>query len=230
MKVDLNRESVQELGRKAPYYRFANFPVEVTCEFEVMSTSGDWINAYEEGYTDQTNGFPINTEFYGNNTALLEKQFNWRGISIDLDERQVSTERSTPFLIKNALEIDYAKIIREMNLGPAVDYLQLDCDPAEVTFEILKKIPFDEYKFKVITFEHDHYNTDRKDLRELSREFLKSKGYTLVVNDIAPDEWRNYEDWWVCAEYISKDILNKMILINDAVKKGEDYVLSGRGQ
>ncbi len=168
--------------------------------------------------------------FYGNNTALLEKQFNWRGISIDLDERQVSTERSTPFLIKNALEIDYAKIIREMNLGPAVDYLQLDCDPAEVTFEILKKIPFDEYKFKVITFEHDHYNTDRKDLRELSREFLKSKGYTLVVNDIAPDEWRNYEDWWVCAEYISKDILNKMILINDKVKKGEDYVLSGRGQ
>jgi hypothetical protein len=167
--------------------------------------------------------------FYGNNTALLERQFNWRGISIDLDERQVSTERRTPFLIKNALEIDYAKIIREMNLGPAVDYLQLDCDPAEVTFEILKKIPFDEYKFKVITFEHDHYNTDKKELRELSREFLKSKGYTLVVNDIAPDEWRNYEDWWVCAEYIDKDILNKMILINDKVKKGEDYVLSGRG-
>jgi hypothetical protein len=69
MKVDLNRESIQELGRKAPYYRFANFPVEVTCEFEVMSTSGDWINAYEEGYTDKTNGFPVNTEFYGNNTA-----------------------------------------------------------------------------------------------------------------------------------------------------------------
>lgn len=69
MKVDLNRESVQELGRKSPYYRFANFPVEVTCEFEVISSSGDWINAYEEGYTDPTNGFPVNTEFYGNNTA-----------------------------------------------------------------------------------------------------------------------------------------------------------------
>ena len=55
--------------------------------------------------------------FYGNNTALLEKQFSWRGISIDLDERQVSTERKTPFLIKNALEIDYSKIIRELDLG-----------------------------------------------------------------------------------------------------------------
>jgi len=165
--------------------------------------------------------------FYGNNTALLETKFDWRGISIDLDERQVSTERRTPFLVKNALEIDYSKIIRELDLGPAVDYLQLDCDPPEVTFEILKKIPFDEYKFKVITYEHDHYNTDRKELREQSREYLKSKGYVLVVNDIAPDEWRNYEDWWVYPGLVDEKILNKMLDHRDRVKKGEDYILSG---
>jgi hypothetical protein len=70
ISCDLNRESVQELGRKAPYYRFANFPVEVTCEFEVISTSGDGINAYEEGFTNGSEGgFPVNSEFYGNNTA-----------------------------------------------------------------------------------------------------------------------------------------------------------------
>lgn len=165
--------------------------------------------------------------FYGNNTALLEKQFNWRGISIDLDERQVSTDRKTPFLIKNALEIDYGKIIRELNLGPAVDYLQLDCDPPEVTFEILKKIPFDEYKFKVITYEHDYYNTDKKELRQESRKYLESKGYFLVVNDIAPDEWRTYEDWYIHPDYIDKSILEKMIDHRDQVKKGEDYILAG---
>jgi hypothetical protein len=165
--------------------------------------------------------------FYGNNTALLEKKFGWRGISIDLDERQVSTERSTPFLIKNALEIDYGKIIRELNLGSAVDYLQLDCDPPEVTFEILKKIPFDEYKFKVITYEHDYYNTDKKELREESRRYLQSKGYKLVVTDIAPDEWRNYEDWYVHPDYIDKSILDRMTDLRDKVKKGEDYILAG---
>lgn len=63
ISTDLNRESIQELGRKAPYYRFANFPVEVTCEFEVIAVSGDFINAYEEG------AFAVNTEDYGNNTS-----------------------------------------------------------------------------------------------------------------------------------------------------------------
>jgi hypothetical protein len=63
ISTDLNRESIQELGRKAPYYRFANFPVEVTCEFEVIAVSGDFINAYEEG------AFAVNTENYGNNTS-----------------------------------------------------------------------------------------------------------------------------------------------------------------
>jgi hypothetical protein len=166
--------------------------------------------------------------FYGNNTALLEKQFGWRGISIDIDDRQVSVERKTPFLIKNALEIDYSKIIRELNLGPVVDYLQLDCDPPEITFEILKRIPFDEYKFKVITYEHDYYNTDKKELREESRRYLESKGYELVVNDIAPDEWRNYEDWYVYPDYIDRDILVIMKDRRDIVKKGEDYILSGK--
>lgn len=165
--------------------------------------------------------------FYGNNTALLEKGFNWRGISIDLDERQVSNERKTPFLIKNALEVDYVKIIRELSLGPVVDYLQLDCDPPEVTFEILKKIPFDNFKFRVITYEHDYYNTDKKELRQESRKYLESKGYKLVVKDIAPDEWRNYEDWYVHPDYVDKDILDIMLDQSDRTKKGEDYILAG---
>lgn len=63
INCDLNRESIQELGRKAPYYRFANFPVEVTSEFEVISVSGDFVNAYEEG------AYAVGTKDYGNNTA-----------------------------------------------------------------------------------------------------------------------------------------------------------------
>lgn len=49
ISTDLGREDIFELGRKAPYYRAPNFPVEVTCEFEVISVSGDKVNAYEEG-------------------------------------------------------------------------------------------------------------------------------------------------------------------------------------
>jgi hypothetical protein len=63
ISCDLNRESIQELGRKTPYTRYANFPVEVTCEFEVISTSGDFIGALEDG------AYAVGTRNYGNNTA-----------------------------------------------------------------------------------------------------------------------------------------------------------------
>ncbi len=49
VSTDLNRESINELGRKAPYSRTATFPVQVTTDIEVTSTSGDYISATEDG-------------------------------------------------------------------------------------------------------------------------------------------------------------------------------------
>jgi hypothetical protein len=45
---DFNREELFELGRRGPYYRYINFPVEVTSEFVVTTGSGDMINATED--------------------------------------------------------------------------------------------------------------------------------------------------------------------------------------
>jgi hypothetical protein len=64
ISVDLGREDINELGRKSPYYRAPQFPVEVTCELEVIATSGDFVNAYEEGDPAYNN-----TRDQGNNTA-----------------------------------------------------------------------------------------------------------------------------------------------------------------
>ena len=49
VSTDLGRESINELGRKAPYDRSVTFPIEVTCDVEVTSISGDMISATEEG-------------------------------------------------------------------------------------------------------------------------------------------------------------------------------------
>jgi len=49
INTDFSREDVLELGKKTPYYRPANFPIEVTCEIEAITTSGDFVFAYEEG-------------------------------------------------------------------------------------------------------------------------------------------------------------------------------------
>jgi hypothetical protein len=63
ISTDLGREDLFELGRKTPYYRAPNYPVEVTCEIEVITVSGDFINAYEEGLASY-----VGTRDEGNNT------------------------------------------------------------------------------------------------------------------------------------------------------------------
>ena len=45
----LGREQILELGRKAPYFRYTKFPVEVTAEFEVLAKGGDEIEVTESG-------------------------------------------------------------------------------------------------------------------------------------------------------------------------------------
>lgn len=58
ISTSLGRTPLYELGRKGPYYRSADFPVEVTCGIEVISLSGDLVQSYEEGFpaTDTNRG------------------------------------------------------------------------------------------------------------------------------------------------------------------------------
>ena len=48
ISADLGRDPINELGRKAPYHRYVTFPVEVTCDIEVMMTDRAFINVAEE--------------------------------------------------------------------------------------------------------------------------------------------------------------------------------------
>ena len=102
--------------------------------------------------------------FYGNNTALLEKQFNWTGISID--KEIVWKSRKTTPLCFDATKLDYDKLLHYN-----YDYLQIDCD--EASLDVLFKIPFWNRKFSVITFEHDDYRDETNSIKNRSREYLK---------------------------------------------------------
>jgi hypothetical protein len=167
--------------------------------------------------------------FYGNNTALLEQTFNWTGVSLDIDQQFVDAfakERKNPCLLKDAMLINYDKFLSGLDFTNEIDYLQIDCDPPEVTYKILLTIPFENYKFAVITYEHDYYCDESKSFREKSRRYLESFGYVMVVGDIAPDEWRNYEDWWIHPDLIDSTILEKMQVTKSGTKKAEDYLLN----
>lgn len=54
VSCDMNRENLFELGTKTPYARTVTFPVEVTCEIEVNTVSGDQVNAID--YCGGTSG------------------------------------------------------------------------------------------------------------------------------------------------------------------------------
>lgn len=166
--------------------------------------------------------------FYGNNTALLELDYNWNGISLDINEEFVNSftqSRSNKVLLQDALEVDYHQLLSGLSETNKIDYLQIDCDPPEVTFNILKRIPFDQYKFAVITFEHDFYCDQSESIKYKSREYLISKGYELVISNISANDWRDYEDWWVHPDLVDRNIIDMIKSTNNSIKKAEQIIL-----
>ena len=165
--------------------------------------------------------------FFGSNTALLETQFEWKGTSIEILEHEVKKfagSRKNPIVLHDATTIDYADFLTQHQYPKDIDYLQVDCEPPSVTYDILTKIPFDKHRFAVITFEHDYYADLTKLYREKSREFLTEKGYVLVGSNISPNDNCPYEDWWVHPELVDSDVINIFASKTDCTKNAQKYM------
>jgi hypothetical protein len=133
------------------------------------------------------------------NTYLLETEFGWNGVSIDIDksvEPLHKSHRNNTFICGNALALNYADILGKTK---QIDYLQIDIDPAIKSYNCLKILLMEDYRFSVITFEHDAYaGGDGPYVRDASRKLFERYGYMMVAGNITngtPDA--AYEDWWV---------------------------------
>ena len=83
VSTDFSREDIFELGKKTPYARPAAFPIEVTCDIEVISVSGDFVAATEAGDYDL-----YATTASGNNTPEECIFFYTRnGLGLDLGSK-----------------------------------------------------------------------------------------------------------------------------------------------
>lgn len=60
ISTDFSREDILELGRKGPYYRAPSFPIEVTCDIEMIAIATDQILAFEEGKQASNNQTFVN--------------------------------------------------------------------------------------------------------------------------------------------------------------------------
>jgi hypothetical protein len=166
--------------------------------------------------------------FHVNNTFLLESKFGWKGISIDINEEKVASfvkSRKNSCICVDATVITYWKLLKGFAAPADIDYLQIDCEPPATSYRILTSIPFDHFRFAVITYEHDHFVDASKKYRQLSREFLQSKGYILLVSNVSSDANSPFEDWWVHPALVSEDIIMRMQCNDDKIHQASVYML-----
>jgi hypothetical protein len=156
-----------------------------------------------------------------NNTYMLEKEYNWRGLMVEYDpsfEQMYKDLRpKSIYAMSDARFVDYKGILDTYAFPTNIDYLQIDLDVDNKstldTLILLDNTCFDKYKFATVTFEHDIYRGDYFNTRELSREIFKKRGYELVFPDVAvffEGSYCPFEDWYVHPELVDMDYVNKI--------------------
>jgi hypothetical protein len=136
----------------------------------------------------------------GNNTYLLERDYDWTGVSFEIDDdmrKDFNLNRKNPCM-GEALSFDYTKYFEENNFPKQMDFLQVDIDAgydsygrpignSHTTLQGLVAVPLNTYRFTVITFEHDaNMYWRNSSIRDAQREILDSFGYSLALNDNGP--------------------------------------------
>ena len=137
------------------------------------------------------------------NTFNLEVKCNWNGISIEYDKSfQMSWDdnklRKNNVVWDDAFNINYSSLIKQRDLPNRLNYLSCDIEPAENTFNILKKVISSELNFDFISFEHDKYSIGNK-YEDLSIEYLKNYNYKVAVKGVYSrnKRYKIYETWFV---------------------------------
>jgi len=141
-----------------------------------------------------------------NNTWLLESQFNWQGISVEIDENfqgEFVLQRGNECHLADATDFDWASAIKDKGWKKKrFDYVSIDCEPPNITLKALENLPLDEYRFSVITFESDLYAYG-EECRDIQRRILNDLGYQIVARDVA-NGGNPYEDWWIDPQVIDE--------------------------
>ena len=141
------------------------------------------------------------------NNSYYFQGLNWTSISIEIERgynESYSTRTNGVHLNKNALEYEVPK---------SIDYLSLDIDT--LSLDVLKILPLDEYRFKVITIEHDAY-VFGDEYRDPQRNILTSHGYLLVCSNVYVEqpgyEGKEcpFEDWWIDPSEFDSDLIEKI--------------------
>lgn len=147
---------------------------------------------------------PINI----NNSYILEKEYNWKGIMIEYDSKYeplYKKHRTSKYIINDATKIDYKEELKDFD---HIDYLQIDLEVTNrSTLTTLENVLKANKLFSCITFEHDIYRGNHHDTRNKSREMLKILGYKLIFADVKY-KGNSFEDWYIHPLLVDKKFHN----------------------
>jgi hypothetical protein len=168
------------------------------------------------------------------NTYCLDTVFNWKGLSFDcsnLHLKWLNDRKNSTFIHGSAHNHDYKNLFSEHSVPNIVDYLQIDIDPAMGNLHLLKQLKeevFHDFKFKVITYEHDFKgDTSLIPAVEESREIFKNAGYVpafLNVHNLGPGDV--FEDWYVHPDLVNMSRIKhfQTFNINQYVKNPYPFI------
>lgn len=150
-----------------------------------------------------------------NNTCYFQN-LNWSGICVEIESsynNSYSNRRGCHYHNDDAIKLDYRSLFVKYNFPQTIDYLSLDIDT--LSLDVLNKLPLDEYRFRVITIEHDSYLYG--DIyKKPQREILVKNGYLLICADVFVQqsgfnrENCSFEDWWIDPSQFSPTLIDKI--------------------
>jgi hypothetical protein len=160
------------------------------------------------------------------NSNYLDTILNWQGVCVEKNSDYndlYAQVRTCYFINDDANKIDYKNILDKLGSPKRIDYLSIDID--EGSMQALNRMPFNDYKFNIITIEHDAYRFGHT-IRNQERECLRANNYTLLFPDVlvplgcgmGPD--LSFEDWWIDSTFFNT---NKLKNITDKLSNKKLY-------
>lgn len=157
-----------------------------------------------------------------NNTLFLEEK-GWTGLLFDIDKKCIDkckAERKSTAIQTDLTKDNITDFLKKYNTPKIIDYISMDIDSA--THKLIERFPWDDYRFKVMTFEHDVWMVGDK-LQKRSRILFNKLGYVPVCLNIMNGIKNPYEDWWINPELVNEKVYKDLICedtnYEDVIKK-----------
>lgn len=157
------------------------------------------------------------------NSYILEKDYSWNGLMIEAHPcnfeniKKIRTSILAPYAISDengtvifeddcgtgskvskgkgfeVPTITFEKLFELYDVPEIIDYISLDIEGYE--YKSLTKFPFNKYKCRLLTVEHNLY-VDGPTNKNNIRNILEQNGYTLEIENVS-HQGLPFEDWYV---------------------------------